>query len=63
MLVLARYVNERIMIGDDIVVTVTDIDERTGRVKIGIEAPIGVRVDREEVRKAIERDSKNGQQR
>lgn len=60
MLVLARYINERIMIGDDIVITVTDIDERTGRVKIGIEAPIGVRVDREEVREAIKRSANNG---
>ena len=63
MLVLSRYTDERIMIGDDIIIHVIDICPRTGKVRIGIEAPKGIRVDREEVRKAIERDSKNGQQR
>lgn len=53
MLVLARYVDQRIMIGDSIIVTVTDVDRRTGRVKLGIEAPSNYQVDREEVREAI----------
>jgi carbon storage regulator len=55
MLVLARHRDERIMIGDDVVITVVDI--RGDKVRLGIDAPIGVRVDREEVRRAIERDA------
>jgi carbon storage regulator len=47
MLVLCRKLNERIMIGDDIVVTVVKIDRN--QVRIGIEAPREVRVYREEL--------------
>ena len=57
MLVLSREVNERLMIGDDIVITVVKIDCR-GRVRLGIEAPAGVTVDREEVR--ANRNTDNG---
>lgn len=61
MLVLARYVNERIMIGDDIIITITDVNPLSGKVKVGIEAPNDIRVDREEVRLAINKN-KNGVQ-
>lgn len=44
MLVLARKPSEAIKIGDDIIVKVIAI--RGGQVKIGIEAPPGVRVIR-----------------
>lgn len=54
MLVLTRYVDERIMVGDDVIITVIDICG--GKVKLGIEAPRGVRIDREEIRARIERD-------
>lgn len=47
MLMLMRRPNESIMIGDDIVVTVVRIERN--RVRIGIEAPKGIQVDREEV--------------
>lgn len=47
MLVLKREVDERIMIGDSIIVSVVEI--HNGRVKIGIEAPQWVRIAREEV--------------
>lgn len=57
MLVLSRYENERIIIGDNIAVMIIGVCPRTGKVKIGIDAPKGVRVDREEVRKAIEKKS------
>jgi carbon storage regulator len=57
MLVLSRYENERIIIGNDIVVMIVGVCPKTGKVKIGVDAPKGVRVDREEVRKAIERKS------
>lgn len=48
MLVLSRHRDERILIGDDVVVTVIDI--RGDKVRLGITAPQEVRVDREEVR-------------
>ncbi len=47
MLVLTRRVNERIMIGDDVVVTVLEV--RGDQVRIGIDAPRDVKVFREEV--------------
>lgn len=56
MLVLTRYENERIMIGDKIIIMVTQIDLEHGRVKIGIQAPRDLPVHREEVYKAIKRN-------
>lgn len=47
MLVLTRKKNERILIGDDIVVSVADI--RGDVVRIGIDAPRSVRIVREEL--------------
>jgi carbon storage regulator len=47
MLVLARKLGERIMIGDRIVVTVVNLDH--GRVRLGIEAPREVPVFRKEI--------------
>jgi len=60
MLVLSRRIGERIVIGDDIVIQITDIDFRAGKAKVGIDAPIGVRIDREEVREAINRNKAKG---
>ena len=51
MLVLSRQKGERIMIGDDIVVTVIEI--RGCKVRIGITAPKSISAHREEVWKAI----------
>jgi carbon storage regulator len=48
-LVLTRRVNQSIVIGDDIVVTVLEV--RGDHVRIGISAPRDVVVDREEVSK------------
>lgn len=50
MLVLSRLRDETIEIGDDITVTVVDI--RGDKVRLGIDAPKGVRVDRAEVGRA-----------
>ena len=50
MLILTRKRNEAILIGDDIRIKVTSIGD--GKVRIGIDAPASVVVDREEVRKA-----------
>jgi carbon storage regulator CsrA len=49
------------MIGDDIVVTITDVNRKSGRIKVGIEAPSDVRVDREEIR-ISKNKNKNGVQ-
>lgn len=51
MLVLTRKRGERILIGDDIVVTVMDV--KGDSVRIGIEAPSGVRIHRAEVVEAV----------
>ena len=48
MLVLSRRTEERIVIGDRIVLTVLSV--QGNRVRIGIEAPSDVSVDRQEVR-------------
>lgn len=52
MLVLSRKVNEQIVIGDGIVVTVVSI--RGGHVRLGIEAPGHVAVHREEIYKMLQ---------
>lgn len=54
MLILTRRSNERIFIGDDVVLVVLGIENN--RVKLGIEAPSEVAILREE----IVVDSKNG---
>ncbi len=51
MLVLSRQVDEKIIIGEDIVITVVEI--RRGLVRLGIDAPRNVTVHREEVYNAI----------
>lgn len=47
MLVLSRRIDERILIGDDVRITVVSI--RGNKVRIGIEAPDQVNVYREEL--------------
>jgi carbon storage regulator len=47
MLVLTRKTNERILIGDDIVLTVVRIDDYS--VRLGIDAPKDVEILREEL--------------
>jgi len=48
MLVLTRCVGESIVIGSDVVVIITGI--KGSQVRLGIEAPAAVPVDREEIR-------------
>lgn len=47
MLVVTRNVNEKVIIDDNITITVTRIKD--GRVRLGFEAPPGVKILREEI--------------
>ena len=47
MLVLSRNIGERIMIGEDVVITIADI--KKNKVRLGFEAPNECIIDREEV--------------
>jgi len=58
MLVLSRRINERIDIGQDIHLTVVEICG--DKVKLGIDAPRGVAVDRREVRISKEAENHGG---
>jgi carbon storage regulator len=53
MLVLSRKRDERIVIGDNIVITVVEV--RGDKVRLGIDAPAEVPVHRQEVLEAMRR--------
>ena len=55
MLVLTRRPSESIIIANNIKITVVSVGP--GRVKLGIEAPADVRVDRQEIHEKIEQSS------
>jgi len=55
MLVLSRRVGERLMIGDDVVVTVLEV--RSDGVRLGIDAPRSVAVNRAEVIEAVKQSN------
>lgn len=52
MLVLSRKINESIVVGDNIVITVVKVDRNT--VRLGIEAPPEVKVFRKELLENIQ---------
>lgn len=54
MLVFTRYVNETVVIGGHIVVTI--VHAEGGRVRVGIEAPRDIPVHRGEVQKQIDNE-------
>jgi carbon storage regulator len=56
MLVLTRKLGESIRIGDDIIIKVVDLDSR--HVKLGIEAPKKIAVNREEIYERIQIENK-----
>ena len=56
MLILSRKINEKIMIGDDIAVSIIEI--RGDQVRIGVDAPKAVKVFRQEVFDAIKAENK-----
>jgi carbon storage regulator len=47
-LILSRKLGEKILIGEEIVLTVVDIDR--GKIRLGVECPKEIPVDRLEVR-------------
>lgn len=51
MLVLTRKPGERVLIGDDIVITI--LDSRGDGIRIGIDAPRGVTIQRDEIVRAV----------
>lgn len=56
MLILSRKIDEKIRIGDDIIITLIDV--HGDQVKIGVEAPKHVKVFRQEVFDAIQKENK-----
>lgn len=56
MLVLSRKPGERILIGNDIVVTVVRLGPNT--VRLGIEAPASMPIHREEIQERIDQQEK-----
>jgi carbon storage regulator len=55
MLVLTRKINESIMVGDDVKITIVDV--KGDQVKLGITAPRQVAVHREEVYREIQKEN------
>ena len=51
MLVLTRKQGEKILIGDDIVITVLDV--RGDSIRLGVDAPRGISIQRAEILKAV----------
>ncbi len=55
MLILSRRLNESIMIGDEVEVTITEI--KGDQVKLGINAPKQIKVHRKEIYLAIQKEN------
>jgi carbon storage regulator len=56
MLILSRKLNEKVVIGDGVVVSIIEI--RGDQVKLGIDAPKTVKVFRQEVYDAIQEENR-----
>ncbi|HHX6968841.1 TPA: carbon storage regulator CsrA [Pseudomonas aeruginosa] len=54
MLILTRRVGETLMVGDDVTVTVLGV--KGNQVRIGVNAPKGVAVHREEIYQRIQKE-------
>jgi carbon storage regulator CsrA len=57
MLILTRRVNEALMVGDEVTVTVLGV--KGGQVRIGINAPRDVGVHREEIYERIQAEKRD----
>lgn len=55
MLILSRKRDEKIRIGEEVTITVVEI--RGDKVRLGIEAPTSIRVNREEVYRRMKEES------
>lgn len=60
MLIITRKKGESLMIGDDIEIIVSKIDD--GSVKIGIKAPKNIEILRKELYEEVERENKEATQ-
>jgi carbon storage regulator len=60
MLILTRKVNETLMVGDDVSVTVLGI--KGGQIRVGINAPRDVAVHRQEVYEKIMQERKEARE-
>jgi carbon storage regulator len=61
MLILTRRIDERIIIGDNIKVTVLGI--RGNQVKLGVDAPKDISVHREEIYRKIQDETSSSEER
>jgi carbon storage regulator len=57
MLILTRKLGEVIRIGDDVAIRVLEI--RGNQVRLGVDAPAAVRIYREEIYRAIQRENED----
>ena len=58
MLILTRRINETMMIGDDVNITVLDV--KGNQVRLGINAPLSIPVHREEIYRRIKAKEQQG---
>lgn len=56
MLILTRKTGESILIGDDIEVTITSIDQN--KVRVGIKSPANIPIYREELYRRIQKENR-----
>ena len=60
MLILTRHINEKIIIGDNIEITVVDI--QGDQVSLGIKAPKEISIHRKEIYEAIQTENRRAAQ-
>lgn len=54
MLVLSRFIDEQILIGNDVVITIVEV--RGNKVRVGIDAPQNIKILRKEVLERIKNE-------
>ncbi len=57
MLILTRKPGERLILGDDIFITIIDVGGN--QVKVGITAPSNISIHREEIYKLVQKEKEN----